>query len=122
MANEKLESPKDEIPGEAKWASELFNFLKLFQRVGRSFVGLVLLEVGWTAIVAIVPKVTLAGGMSGVTLPWIYRDLHFGFRAVSTGELHAMGVAVIALGWLLLSGAYLYLLLPAWWLLRLFGI
>src|SRR5262249_12384313 len=68
------------------------------------------------------PKADLSGGLHGVAVPWVYRGGHAGFRVISTPELHAAGIVLIGLGWLFLSGAFLFVLLPVLRILRLLGI
>jgi hypothetical protein len=63
---------------ESKQASQALKFLKLFQQVGRSFIGLFLLEIGWTLLLVLATKLTdeehgppAIGGLPLANL-WIY--------------------------------------------------
>lgn len=43
---------------EAKYAAEAFELFRLFDRIGRSFYGLLLLEIGWLLILILAAKLT----------------------------------------------------------------
>jgi hypothetical protein len=53
---------------DAKYASEAFEFLRLFQRIGRSLTGLVFLELGWTLLTVLATRLAGTSGTPMFTL------------------------------------------------------
>jgi len=96
---------------EGKWAIEAFDFLRLFRRIGRSFLGLLFLEIGWTAYILLLNKII--GGNpnpAAIEIPIWPRSaarLHLAFDA---STLLVFGSILILIGWVVYSGFYQYLL------------
>ena len=85
---------------ESKQSSQAIEFLKLFQQLGRSFLGLLLLEIGWTLFLVLATKLTgeEQGPPTLGTLPftqiWVY------------------GAVLIAVFWGVYSRLISYLMAP----------
>ncbi len=80
---------------EGKWAIEAFDFLRLFRRIGRSFVGLLFLEFGWTAYTLLLQRVMTTPWTLKITLPpWlgIHTPLDF---PINVSTIYAVGLASV---------------------------
>jgi len=96
---------------QGKWAVEAYDFLRLFRRVGRSFFGLALLILAWTAFMLLLQKL-IGGSIHLPDLPLKWRWL-FGGRVLITIPLNAStfylaGVVLVALVWSFYSDFYQY--------------
>jgi hypothetical protein len=72
----------------------------LFQRFGRSVLGLLLLEIGWTVLLVMASKLVPEGGSGGD-------------KEISLLVAWEIGAVVIAVGWSIYSRLYAYLTTPA---------
>jgi hypothetical protein len=96
----------DNRPG-GKWAGEVYDFLRIFSRVNRSFYGLLLLQLGWLALLFLVSRVTpQTTEQPALPVPWA------GDARIQVDALVLPGMAVLALLWLVFSRALLYAILP----------
>src|SRR5919198_2335240 len=100
---------------ESKWAVEAFDFLRLFRRVGRSFVGLLFLAIGWTLYMILVGKV-----VGEQPNPYVI-DVPLPARVPAQAPLtvpltlptfYLVGLFLLLLGWGVYSGFYRYVSAP----------
>jgi hypothetical protein len=85
---------------ESKSISQVLDILKLFQRFGRSFTGLLLLELGWTLILTLAAK--LAGEKAEAP-----KIQHVPFTVI-----WLIGSAVVFVGWGIYSRLFAYFIVP----------
>jgi hypothetical protein len=78
-----------------KWAAEAFGFLRFYQRVGNQLWGLILMEIGWAALLLLVSKLLPDEGPRRL-------------RGAAITDIFLIGGIVIALWWSFSSGVYLY--------------
>lgn len=104
-----------EEKSQAKWASEAFEFLRLFQRTRSSLVGLLLLVIGWALLLVLVAKLSSGTGPPTITWPTTSGSPAFELALPSAFTL---GAAVIVVLWVLANRLYLFLWLPARHLVR----
>lgn len=104
-----------------QWAAEAFDFLRLFRRVSRSFSGLLLVEIGWAALLFLVAKLSAADATPVVGIPWIASGGPT-VQDVPLATVFTYGAAAIALVWCFTSGLYLYVSAPIAKVLRVVGV
>ena len=95
-------------------------FLRLFQRIGKRFTGLLLLELGWSVLLLTVKKITptLAFPILMRTVPFKVQTLTTGFVSVDVVQVLSVGGIIIFLFWIWYGGFYRYLSVPLIWLTR----
>ena len=98
----------------AKYASEAFEFLRLFQRVGHTVTGLLFLEIGWILLLILAGK--LAGEAPAPAFPVLWLTGHkFPFLGVVDKPLSRICLAgglVILVVWIIYTRLYQYLSRP----------
>lgn len=107
---------------EAKYAAEAFELFRLFDRIGRSFYGLLLLEIGWLLILILAAKLTgeKAGPpMLAVPMPTVIGPPYLRFEDVRITAVSVVGGILIFAGWVFYSRLHHYLVVPFALLLRL---
>jgi hypothetical protein len=101
----------DEKTG-GKWASEIYDFFRIFRRINSTLYGLLLVEIGWVLLLVFITKLTPTGGNTPMTpivsLRWPFL---WEYRVV---DLFLPGAALWALAWVLWSGLITYL----WFFIR----
>jgi hypothetical protein len=83
---------------EGQYASQTVAYLTLFQRVGRSFLGLLLLELGWALVMVLVGKIS----GDEKTAPRI--------GSIPLTIIWAYGAILVFIGWAFYSRLYAYLI------------
>lgn len=91
-----MSSENEEAESESgKWAAEAFGFLRFYQRVGNQLWGLILMEIGWAALVFLISKMVGEKGENKI-------------HHVAIIDIFLVGSLIVALCWCLSSGVYLY--------------
>src|SRR6266404_9475379 len=100
---------------EGTWAIEAFDFLRLFRRVGKSFLGLLLLQIGWTVYILLLDKIIGANpDPASTAIPlWPRSALRLPL-AFSSNTFLVVGSILIVVGWVFYSGFYQYLVALIW--------
>jgi hypothetical protein len=99
---------------ESKWAGEVFDSLRLFQRIGRSVVGLVLASVLWTLFMVLVSKLAPSKDtIPTLRIPWIH-----GARDVPIACIFSCGLLFVIAWWWFYSELYKCIVGPTLFLLR----
>lgn len=98
-----------------KWATEAFDFLRLFQRIGKSLTGLILLEAAFGAYLLLVLKLT--GSRNGFpalqfSVPWLRLRALQGEIYVPITTTYLVGALFVFVCWLFYSGLHRYLIQP----------
>lgn len=96
----------------AKYASEAFEFLRLFNRIGKSTTGLALLEVCWILVLLLLKKVIAdSNGAASLPLPvpafssnWPL--ITWAMTNLTVERLYLMGAGLIIIAWIIHSRAY----------------
>jgi len=108
----------EEKGGDAKWSSEFFNFLRLFDRFGTRVVGLLVLQLAWAVAVTIIPKHTPEHGPARISVPRWGPDFPWVLHPIPIGVVYAEGVVIVFALWMLRSRAYLIVVRPLTTLFR----
>jgi hypothetical protein len=93
---------------QTKWASEAFEFLRLFRRIGDTFFGLGLLQVAWALLILLLSKL-LPPSSPAITFANVLTGADATIRLTT---LYVYGSLAVFLLWGVTSRFYLYLLLP----------
>lgn len=102
-----------ESKSSSKWASEAYDFLKLFQRIGHQLSGLIMLEIGWALFLNLIVKLSqLEGSVPIIGLPWFTFDKGIFIRDFRVTSIFTFGAFFIALIWFFISKVYLYVYIP----------
>ena len=99
---------------EIKSGSEALKWVLLFQRVGRSFAGLLLLEIGWVLLLALAAKLTQEGETPVLGIPGFLRLKRplLDIANVPETTVWVVGALLIVFGWVLYSRFSHYLITP----------
>jgi hypothetical protein len=100
--------------GSGKWAAEVYDFIRLFQRDGKRFLGLLFLELGWLLFIILLAKLS-----SSEHPPYVFEfavpalkgaaGKLLTFRATT---LYSAGALIVFLFWIAYSRLYLFVLSP----------
>lgn len=90
-----------------KWASEVFDFIRLFKRTGSSFFGLFLLELGWILLLMLISRLYPVG--DNPPLPTIF---WLSGKTIQVSQLLLPGLIVVFLAWIIGSRVIVYLWMP----------
>jgi len=114
---------------ETKYASEVYEFLRLFRRTGRSVLGFLLLQVSWVLFLWLLTKIsTSQGGSSVISIPVPDRGKapYWQILPLPVAHLWLPGALAIALLWSLLSQFYRYFvalfIIPLKYLVTILGV
>lgn len=104
-----------------KWASEVFGFLRIFDRVGTQVPGLLLMLIGWAAFLSLVVNLSSGNAAPAIDVPqWSGGQIRMIPVPLSTiVTIGSLGIVAI---WSARSGAYLWLWGPLTYVLRIIGI
>lgn len=90
-----------------QWASETYDFIRLFRGVGKSIFGLFLLELGWILLLMLISRIQPTGDTAPaatVSLP--------GGTSILVTQLLIPGMIVVFVVWFVRSGLSVYLTSP----------
>lgn len=90
-----------------KWASEVFDFIRLLKRTGSSFFGLLILELGWILFLMLISRIYPVGDNPPpptILLP--------SGKDIQIAQLLLPGVLIVFILWFFGSGFYIYLWIP----------
>ncbi len=119
MADEATLPDKDKVSG--KWASEAFDFLRMYERVGSQLPGLLLMLIGWAAFLLLVANLSPENAAPAIDLPH-WNGGQFSMGTVPLTTVVTVGSLVIVIIWGARSGVYLWLWGPLTYMLRVAGI
>ena len=106
---------------QGKWAVEAYDFLRLFRRVGRSFFGVALLILGWTAYLLLLQKL-ISGSphLQYLSLRWPLSSSGQVLATVpiNTTTIYIAGIVVVLICWSFYSGFYQYAFALAWFITK----
>jgi hypothetical protein len=88
-----------------KWASEFYDFVRIFRRVSSSVYGLLLVEIAWVVFLILVQRLSPGSARPTVTVP-------FANAAVSVSDLLIPGGFILLALWTVWSRLALYGVLP----------
>jgi hypothetical protein len=123
MAKKKDEKTTDQsYKPSGQWASEAFDFLRLFQRVNGQVQGLIIIEIGWTLLLLLAKGLSQTDTTPIISIPYPISlwPLKFLVADSRLTTVYTFGAILIALIWFFTSGLYLYLYLPLKTLLKIF--
>ncbi len=98
---------------QGRWSSEAFDILRVFRRVGRSFVGLLVLEIAWPMLLEVLARFAVkdAAGNQFLTFDWLLSSTGQPVT-VSVQSIYTIGALLILLVWTYYSDLYQYLWVP----------
>lgn len=101
---------------DARYASEVQQFLALFQAVGTSVAGLLILEIGWTLVLILASSLNGDQGHGPtVTVPWLTGLVppRAALYDVPSSTVWVVGSLLVVAGWVVHSRLYVYAVSPS---------
>lgn len=90
-----------------KWAAEVYDFLRIFQKINSSVFGLLLVQIGWILFLILLNKLF----PSGENFPPASLNIP-GYGDTKIINTYIPGAIIICLFWVIWSRFYIYLVLP----------